>query len=117
MCAAGAKTCEGHACMSGVKWVFGVRECMHAWSAKSGEEESGRKSVGCQQALTSFRMGRTDDSMYLSMERSRSSWCAEMLCNVCTATRSFVSTPVIAYSAIAGADMQRRTCFDMLEGP
>ena len=61
-----------------------MHACKLAWSAKSGEDESGRKSVGCQQRFTSLRMGRTVDSMYLSIERSRSNWCEEMLCSVCT---------------------------------
>ncbi len=40
------------------------------WSTKSGDDESGRKSAGCQQASESFRMGKTWFSMWSSMERT-----------------------------------------------
>ncbi len=61
----------------------GIHRRQPTWSTKSGEEESGRKSVGCQHAFTSLRIGSTVDSMYLSIERSRSSWCEEMLWSTC----------------------------------
>lgn len=55
-------------------------------STKSGLDESGRKSAGCQQASESLRIGKTWFSMWSSMERTISrrsavmewrTWCWE----------------------------------------
>ena len=40
-----------------------MQAALRAWSRKSGLAGSGRKSAGCQQVPTSFRMGTTVDSM------------------------------------------------------